>query len=100
MQENSAILKELVTLRAQKSSLLGFSTHADYVLEMSMAKTSEAVAAFLGDLPPPVPCGAPGAITGVLDHDELVPLGTVLCPPGAGRPVAAPGPSVGPRDLT
>lgn len=55
LQENSAILKELVTLRAQKSSLLGFRTHADYVLEMSMAKTSQAVASFLGDQPPPAP---------------------------------------------
>lgn len=99
LQENSAILKELVALRAQKSSLLGFSTHADYVLEMSMAKTSQAVATFLGDQPPSVSHGAPGAIMGVLDHDGLVPLGTLLCPSRGGRPVAAPGPSVGPRDL-
>lgn len=99
LQENSAILKELVALRAQKSSLLGFSTHADYVLEMSMAKTSQAVATFLGDQPPSVSRGAPGAIMGVLDHDRLVPLGTLLCPSRGGRPVAAPGPSVGPRDL-
>ncbi|XP_062966454.1 thimet oligopeptidase isoform X2 [Cynocephalus volans] len=49
-EENCAILKELVTLRAQKSSLLGFSTHADYVLEMNMAKTSQAVATFLDEL--------------------------------------------------
>uniref|UniRef100_A0A8C1ET77 Thimet oligopeptidase n=1 Tax=Cyprinus carpio carpio TaxID=630221 RepID=A0A8C1ET77_CYPCA len=49
-QENSAILKELVELRSQKSSLLGFSTHADFVLEMNMAKTSQTVAAFLEDL--------------------------------------------------
>lgn len=51
-QENCAILRELVTLRAQKSSLLGFSTHADYVLEMNMAKNSQVVATFLGN---PVP---------------------------------------------
>lgn len=50
-QENCAILRELVTLRAQKSSLLGFSTHADYVLEMNMAKTSQTVATFLGNWP-------------------------------------------------
>uniref|UniRef100_A0A671QU17 Thimet oligopeptidase n=1 Tax=Sinocyclocheilus anshuiensis TaxID=1608454 RepID=A0A671QU17_9TELE len=49
-QENSAILKELVELRSQKSSLLGFSTHADFVLEMNMAKTSKTVATFLEDL--------------------------------------------------
>lgn len=49
-EENCAILKELVSLRAQKSSLLGFPTHADYVLEMNMAKTSQTVATFLDEL--------------------------------------------------
>lgn len=48
-QENSVILKELVKLRAQKSSLLGFSTHADFVLEMNMAKSAKKVASFLGE---------------------------------------------------
>lgn len=47
-QENSAILKELVELRSQKSALLGFSTHADFVLEMNMSKSSKKVATFLG----------------------------------------------------
>ncbi|XP_036703099.1 thimet oligopeptidase isoform X4 [Balaenoptera musculus] len=49
-EENCAILGELVSLRAQKSRLLGFSTHADYVLEMNMAKTSQVVATFLDEL--------------------------------------------------
>ncbi|XP_004714342.1 thimet oligopeptidase isoform X1 [Echinops telfairi] len=49
-EENCAILKELVDLRAQKSSLLGFSTHADYVLEMNMAETSQVVTTFLDEL--------------------------------------------------
>lgn len=52
LQENCAILKELVSLRAQKSNLLGFRTHADYVLEMNMAKTSQTVATFLGSRSP------------------------------------------------
>lgn len=52
LQENCAILKELVSLRAQKSSLLGFRTHADYILEMNMAKTSQTVATFLGSALP------------------------------------------------
>uniref|UniRef100_A0A8C5FYE9 Thimet oligopeptidase n=1 Tax=Gouania willdenowi TaxID=441366 RepID=A0A8C5FYE9_GOUWI len=49
-QENSGILRDLVDLRAQKSSLLGFNTHADYVLEMNMAKTSTKVHHFLEEL--------------------------------------------------
>ncbi|XP_026852235.2 thimet oligopeptidase [Electrophorus electricus] len=49
-EENSAILKELVDLRSQKSALLGFTTHADFVLEMNMSKVSQKVAAFLEDL--------------------------------------------------
>ncbi|KAJ7993278.1 hypothetical protein DPEC_G00270780 [Dallia pectoralis] len=49
-EENSVILKELVQLRAQKSSLLGFVTHADFVLEMNMAKSGKKVAGFLEDL--------------------------------------------------
>lgn len=48
-QENAALLKELVELRAQKSALLGFATHADFVLEMNMAKSGQKVAGFLGE---------------------------------------------------
>ena len=35
-------------MQAQKSCLLGFSTHANSMLEMNMAKTSQVVATFLG----------------------------------------------------
>ncbi|XP_063003303.1 thimet oligopeptidase isoform X2 [Elgaria multicarinata webbii] len=49
-EENSRILKELVALRAQKSALLGFDTHADFVLEMNMAKDCKTVAGFLDEL--------------------------------------------------
>ncbi|KAI5626672.1 thimet oligopeptidase isoform X1 [Silurus asotus] len=49
-EENSVILKELVELRSQKSALLGFSTHADFVLEMNMSKAAKKVATFLEEL--------------------------------------------------
>lgn len=50
LKENTAILEELVKLRHQKAQLLGFPTHAAYILDMRMAKTPEAVATFLSDL--------------------------------------------------
>ncbi|KAM9461099.1 thimet oligopeptidase [Clarias gariepinus] len=49
-EENSVILKELVELRSQKCALLGFSTHADFVLEMNMSKVAKKVATFLDEL--------------------------------------------------
>lgn len=48
-QENCRILQQLVELRAQKSVLLGFDTHAAFVLEMNMAKECKTVASFLGE---------------------------------------------------
>ena len=41
---------ELVRLRSQRAQLLGYPTHADFVLEERMAKAPETVAAFLKDL--------------------------------------------------
>ncbi|KAM6945885.1 thimet oligopeptidase [Aplochiton taeniatus] len=49
-EENSAILMELVQLRGQKCALLGFGTHADFVLEMNMAKSGKKVSSFLDEL--------------------------------------------------
>ncbi|XP_075467530.1 thimet oligopeptidase-like [Ascaphus truei] len=49
-KENSLILKKLVELREQKSSILGFNTHADFILEMNMAKNSKTVKTFLDEL--------------------------------------------------
>uniref|UniRef100_A0A4W3GZ06 Thimet oligopeptidase 1 n=1 Tax=Callorhinchus milii TaxID=7868 RepID=A0A4W3GZ06_CALMI len=49
-EENAKILKELVELRGKKSALLSFNTHADFVLEMNMAKNSKNVSVFLDEL--------------------------------------------------
>ncbi|XP_067289588.1 neurolysin, mitochondrial isoform X1 [Pseudorasbora parva] len=47
---NTAILEQLIELRARLAKLLGFSSHANYMLEMTMAKNSENVARFLDEL--------------------------------------------------
>jgi peptidyl-dipeptidase Dcp len=45
--DNRAIVREILTLRAERAHLLGFSTPAEAALEFSMAKTSDAVRALL-----------------------------------------------------
>ena len=47
---NAAALAEIVTLRRHAASLLGYATHAHYVLEERMAATPSAVERFLADL--------------------------------------------------
>mmetsp|Transcript_18920 Transcript_18920/g.40817 ORF Transcript_18920/g.40817 Transcript_18920/m.40817 type:complete len:718 (-) Transcript_18920:432-2585(-) len=49
-QANGAILEELVSLRHQKAQLMGYASHAAFVLEDRMAKSAEAVGAFLSEL--------------------------------------------------
>ena len=48
--DNNAIAIQLANLRAEKARLLGYATHADYVLEESMAKTPDKVMSFLSQL--------------------------------------------------
>lgn len=50
-QVNTAILEQLIKLRAKVANLLGFNNHANYVLEMNMAKNATNVACFLGTSP-------------------------------------------------
>ncbi|HEU0206425.1 MAG TPA: M3 family metallopeptidase [Pseudolysinimonas sp.] len=50
--DNNAVLLEIVRLRAERAALLGFSSHAAFVLADSTAKTPDAVAAMLGRLAP------------------------------------------------
>ncbi|KAI7859474.1 hypothetical protein BDC45DRAFT_496162 [Circinella umbellata] len=49
-RENIVLLEEAVRLRRQCAKILGYKSHADYVLEVKMAKTVEAVRDFVDDL--------------------------------------------------
>jgi len=48
--DNNKILADIVRLRAQRAKLLGYRTHADYVLEPRMAKNPENVFNLLNSL--------------------------------------------------
>jgi len=52
-KDNKAILEEMANLRLERANMMGYKTHADFVLENSMAKTPEAVYGFLDRLWPP-----------------------------------------------
>src|SRR5581483_8083954 len=49
-QENVQVLEHLLALRHEKAKLLGYGNWADYAIEPRMAKTSQAVRAFLGQV--------------------------------------------------
>ncbi|RNC83476.1 MAG: M3 family peptidase [Winogradskyella sp.] len=48
--DNQDIVLRIANLRAQRAQLLGYKTHADFVLEERMAETPEKVNNFLGEL--------------------------------------------------
>jgi peptidyl-dipeptidase Dcp len=50
--DNKATLARIAKLRAERAAMLGYKTHADYVLEVETAKTSAAVNKLLGKLTP------------------------------------------------
>ncbi|WGH75247.1 M3 family metallopeptidase [Tenacibaculum tangerinum] len=47
---NEQIVKDIVTLRHKRANLLGYKTHAHFVLEERMAETPEKVITFLNEL--------------------------------------------------
>lgn len=48
--DNQENLKEILTIRTQRAKILGFNTHADYVLEERMAMSPKKVMDFLDEL--------------------------------------------------
>jgi peptidyl-dipeptidase Dcp len=48
--DNNAALARIASLRVARANLLGYKTHADFVLEKNMAKKPEKVYQFLNDL--------------------------------------------------
>ncbi|GAB2541104.1 M3 family metallopeptidase [Spirosoma aerophilum] len=48
--DNSAIINKVVNLRYERANLLGYTTHADFVLEESMAGSKNKVQSFLDEL--------------------------------------------------
>ncbi|MGE8381052.1 MAG: M3 family metallopeptidase, partial [Sphingobacterium sp.] len=58
--DNKEIIQKIVNLRLQKAKLLGYKSHAAYVLEESMAKTPENVYALLNKLWTPALAKAKG----------------------------------------
>lgn len=48
--DNTEVVKTIVGLRARRAQLLGYNSHAEYVLDDVMAKTPKAVYDLLGDL--------------------------------------------------
>jgi peptidyl-dipeptidase Dcp len=48
--DNNQIVADIVRLRVERAMLLGYKSHADYVLERNMAKNPEKVMEFLGEI--------------------------------------------------
>lgn len=60
VESNADILLETVQLRAERAELLGYATHADYVIAEETAKEASAVRSMLFDLAPAAAANAQG----------------------------------------
>ena len=78
---NAALLEEMAEKRAQLARLLGFDTHAAYVLDIRMAKDPQAVGAFLRGLHEQLDAPARAEIAALAD---LMPEGERDAATGAG----------------
>ena len=75
--ENSGILHDLQKLRAKLAKILGYASHADFISETRMAKTSEKIHQFLNDLTAKVhACGRAASEMVSLKKMRLLETGT------------------------
>jgi peptidyl-dipeptidase Dcp len=63
--DNKEIIKKIVKLRDERAKLLGFGNHAEYIIDINMAKTPEAVYEFLMQL------WEPAIVMAKKDSDEM-----------------------------
>jgi len=63
--DNGPLLIKIAQLRAEKAELLGYATHADYILEYNMARTPQTVEDFL------VRVWEPGLAQAKIERDEM-----------------------------
>ncbi len=63
--DNKKIISRIISLRVKKANLLGYKTHADFILERNMAKNSENVYKFLNEL------WAPAIKSAKMEIDEM-----------------------------
>ncbi|HEY8585582.1 MAG TPA: M3 family metallopeptidase [Rhodanobacter sp.] len=71
--DNTAIVSQVLKLRAEKAAMLGYPTYAAYVLADETAKTPEAVNAMLSQLAPPAVANAKregAAIQAMIDKEQ------------------------------
>ena len=71
--DNTAIVSQVLKLRAEKAKMLGYPTYAAYVLADETAKTPEAVNAMLTQLAPPAVANAKregAAIQAMIDKEQ------------------------------
>ncbi|SFC09845.1 peptidyl-dipeptidase Dcp [Parapedobacter composti] len=74
---NEGIIREIVKLRERRAKLLGFGTHADFVLQERMAASPAIVASFLDDLlrkAKPYATGEIAKLQALAEKDGIAPL--------------------------
>ena len=70
-ESNSSVLVKMAQLRAQRAQLLGYDTHADYVIAEETAKEASAVSSMLRGLVPAINANAAGEHKILAEEAEL-----------------------------